>query len=233
MIEVFMLMVFGIAVEWAWNRPSSLRDCLAGFLFYFGAELVGAICVLTWWYTTGIPEGAWPRSLFLVECLSLLVLSEVSWYWLHRWGHTRQGWPWHRWHHVPDRYGVWLTPIGHPVFVVMAVVSRVIPGLALGASPEAYAVVGIFQMGISTVGHYNVDAGRWLSRIVVTPALHRWHHAPGARVNYGLSLTLWDQVFRTYYLPRREAARLGVKDQGPGEYEISDQLLDPFRRGVG
>ncbi len=63
----------------------------------------------------------------------------------------------------------------------------------------------------------------------VSPVMHRWHHArdvTGAGSNFATVFSVFDQAFRTYYVPGLCTVPLGVNDEmGKGTV---GQLMYPF-----
>ena len=79
------------------------------------------------------------------------------------------------------------------------------------------------------------------SRVIVSPAYHRLHHAPDTQaVNLGVVLTVWDVLARCASYPARGDAvgRTGLARPVPVEQAYSvrptpllmaEQLVEPFR----
>ena len=114
----------------------------------------------------------------------------------------------HRIHHGhPDRL------IGAPVFYSLTVTAVTWALASLAVSRAAAAVfAGTLLLGYAYHGviHWLVHTrrfrGGWLARL---QRHHLVHHAPGRDgVNYGVTTTVWDRVFRTYQgRPRRRFQR--------------------------
>jgi sterol desaturase/sphingolipid hydroxylase (fatty acid hydroxylase superfamily) len=68
-----------------------------------------------------------------------------------------------------------------------------------------------------------------LGRVMVSPVMHRWHHArdvEGSGSNFATVFSVFDQAFGTYYVPGICTVPLGVNDEmGRG---TTGQLLYPF-----
>ncbi len=55
-----------------------------------------------------------------------------------------------------------------------------------------------------------------LGRVLVSPAMHRWHHAADARffnTNYATVFSVFDQMFGTFRVPGPCTSPLGVSDK--------------------
>jgi sterol desaturase/sphingolipid hydroxylase (fatty acid hydroxylase superfamily) len=68
-----------------------------------------------------------------------------------------------------------------------------------------------------------------LSAVLVSPVMHRWHHArdvEGTGSNFATVFSVFDRAFGTYYVPGLCTVPLGVTDEmGQG---TMGQLLYPF-----
>ena len=133
-------------------------------------------------------------------------------YWMHRWQHSNEFlWKLHSYHHRVTHLQATNTFVSHPldyalrnavVFVLLGVVG--FAPLALLIALPALAIPGIFS---HCGAELNTGA---LSRLFVTPEVHRWHHSAvvpeGHRysVNYSVELSFWDRLFGTYYLPVKD-----------------------------
>jgi len=75
-------------------------------------------------------------------------------------------------------------------------------------NPEQAFIVYYISIAIGHLNHANIrfDYG-WLRFIFNNPRMHIWHHSkilPGEKkygVNFGISLSCWDYLFKTSYLP--------------------------------
>lgn len=171
------------------------------------------------------------------------VLSDLCMYVEHRMAHgVPLLWRFHSVHHSIEDLD-WLSGYrSHPVDLVLANVSGILPMYLLGVPVLVVGLQTIILGSLGPWGHanLNVSLGRfwWVVR---NPEFHRWHHSKerigGTRhhnANFAVGLPIWDLVFRTCY-----SSPHGV----PGAYGISrpmaprywDQILDPFhsRRSGG
>ncbi len=165
-----------------------------------------------------------------VTSVAVLFLGDFISYWRHRLEHTRLLWPSHAIHHS-DTEMTWLTLSRfHPInrFTTLIVDTAF---LALLGFPEWALLVNVM------VRHYygefiHADLP-WtygaLGRVLVSPVMHRWHHARdvvGAGSNFATVFSVFDQAFGTYYVPGLCTVPLGVTDEmGKGTV---GQLLYPF-----
>jgi len=98
------------------------------------------------------------------------------------------------------------------------------PTAFLGVSGEIALAVGVFDTLIGHFAHANLRwRFAWLHYVFNTPQMHIWHHnhpdcGPINR-NFALSLSIWDWMFGTAYVPGHDPARLGfdgVESYPPG-----------------
>jgi sterol desaturase/sphingolipid hydroxylase (fatty acid hydroxylase superfamily) len=163
----------------------------------------------------------WPKDANIFVQLALaLVIAEFFFYWIHRLGHERESmWRFHKIHHSAKRV-YWMNAARfHPIDIGLNFVFYFLPLALLGAHDEIFALVFIMNAATGLLEHGNIDfdAGV-LNRVFNTAQLHRWHHSVDEKIsqrNYGKVLSVWDQVFGTYYLPKRsEVDGVGVIEGG-------------------
>lgn len=167
----------------------------------------------------------------VVATLLSFIVFDFCLYWFHRALHNNKYlWTLHSRHHSAKN----LTPLtnfrGHPIEVVCklpitAVGSVIVGGLSeyisKGQSQEIvilgtniFAFLVLFFGGSLVHSHIFLCFPRWLSRIVVSPAMHQVHHSVNVKhfnKNYGSSLAIWDCIFGSIYLPNKhEKIRFGL-----------------------
>lgn len=176
----------------------------------------------------------WPAHWPLAAQLALgLVVVEFGLYWAHRLAHE---WPilWriHAVHHSAPR--LWVVNTGRFHFLNTFISSAAaVTMIVVCGMPKDLVVWGAaFHAFIGVLTHCNVEMRFGpISYIFNTPELHRWHHSmeltEGNR-NYGENLPIWDQIFGTYYNPRRRPpAVIGIPERMPADF--FGQLAAPFR----
>lgn len=167
--------------------------------------------------------------------LLLLVFDLAQWL-IHNLLH-RVGWLWefHKLHHSleeMDWLGNWRF---HWMEVVVYRSLLYIPAAFFG-----FSAVAMFSYGVlnTLIGHFSHSNLRFrigaLRYFVNSPEMHRWHHAhPDAgpvNRNFGITLSIWDWVFGTAYLPLHEKPeRLGFKGIDAYPRGIVGRMLTPFR----
>jgi sterol desaturase/sphingolipid hydroxylase (fatty acid hydroxylase superfamily) len=138
-----------------------------------------------------------------------IVVDFVQW-WTHRLLHRFEFlWNFHKVHHSVKQMGFaahlryhWMEPV---IYNSLRYIPLAIIG---GFSAQDVAFVHFFSIAIGHLNHANInlDYG-WLKYILNNPKMHIWHHSkelPAERkfgVNFGLTLSIWDYIFKTNYIP--------------------------------
>lgn len=158
---------------------------------------------------------------FAAKLLISLLISELCSYWGHRLSHEWPLlWQFHARHHEP-RHVNWLTNShNHPVDIIWARLTALLPVYALGfADPVAGkqgmipVILLLFAAFWSFFIHANV---RWrlgiFEHLLVTPAFHHWHHTNDAwrDHNYATLLPVMDRIFHTHHLPDHFPPSYGI-----------------------
>ena len=118
-------------------------------------------------------------------------------------------WNFHKVHHSVKQMGFaahlryhWMEPV---LYNSIKYIPLAIMG---GFTAQDVAIVHFFNIAIGHLNHANInwDYG-FLKYILNNPKMHIWHHAkelPEERkngVNFGITLSLWDYIFKTSYIP--------------------------------
>ncbi len=195
---------------------------------------LGAHAVVPWHLqaaVAGLP--IWARA------VAALVVSEIGFYWGHRWTHEIPFlWRFHSVHHNPAQVYFLISARAHPIDNVFTRLCGLTPvfilGLATPLTPSGGAVSALLVLAFTMWGfliHANV---RWrlgpLEWVISTPAFHHWHHTLGEPRdrNFASMLPCIDWIFGTYYLPGRLwPAAYGIEASLPGS--LAAQLMYPLR----
>jgi sterol desaturase/sphingolipid hydroxylase (fatty acid hydroxylase superfamily) len=215
---------------------SALPFLLAPAFFLLSAAGV-TIATLLLAPVFGVPQA--PARLdhpLAMACAALIpfMTTDFSLYWTHRLFHRRALlWRAHRLHHEPAvltpltafRFwpqeqvvhigcGAFMNGVGLGV-VAAAFAARVDPLTLLGVN--AFSVVWNLAFSHLRHSHVALPFPRWLSLVLVSPHMHQAHHSADAAQhdrNFATVFALWDWMFGTLYLPRRdERFRFGVDDR--------------------
>jgi sterol desaturase/sphingolipid hydroxylase (fatty acid hydroxylase superfamily) len=173
------------------------------------------------------------------RAIAALVVSEIGFYWGHRWSHEiPMLWRFHSIHHDPTEIYYLVSSRAHPIDMVFTRLCGLIPvyllGIATPLTPEGGAVSALLVLAITMWGLFIHANMRWrlgpLEWLIATPAFHHWHHTlaePRDR-NFASMLPVMDRIFGTHYLPRDKwPTSYGIDKKLPDS--LGGQLLHPFR----
>lgn len=155
------------------------------------------------------------------QLITLLIARDFIQWNIHRLLHRVDFlWEFHKVHHSVEQMGFAAHLRYHWMENVVYRTLEYIPLAMIGFSITDFFIVHIFTL---SVGHFNHSNFRlklgYLKYIFNNPDMHIWHHAkelPAERrygVNFGLTLSIWDYLFKTNYIPKdgRDIA-LGFED---------------------
>ena len=184
-----------------------------------------------------IVPSTWP--LWLQLLVFFIILDFVQWFThtlLHKYSFL---WKFHKVHHSVKEMGFaahlryhWMENIFYKPLKTFAVM------ILFGFEPEQAYIVHFIAITIGHFNHANIKI-TWgpLKYILNNPVMHLQHHAydvPEGRygVNFGISLSLWDYIFKTNYIPEDS----GTIDLGfPGVDKFPKSFIDQntygFRKG--
>ena len=147
---------------------------------------------------------------FFARILVFFIVVDFVQWWTHRLLHRFEFlWNFHKVHHAVKQMGFaahlryhWMEPV---VYNSLRYIPLAIIG---GFSVQDVAFVHFFSIAVGHLNHANInlDYG-WLKYILNNPKMHIWHHSkelPAERkfgVNFGLTLSIWDYIFKTNYIP--------------------------------
>ena len=245
-LGVVMLLVetlHPLRVEWKMTKASFLRRDLPNMLI--GGLTLGLINYGAGWAILhfGMERGTSHAALPLVPSVILaLLIPDFLWYWVHRLSHEGRGrlgqwlWKMHLAHHLPQQVYLLMHAVAHPLNAIIVRAIMTVPLFFLGFSIEVLFVANLVVGLQGFVSHFNVDirAG-WANYFLMGTELHRYHHSadPQEAKNFGAVVTLWDQLFGTYfYRPGVVARRLGIErpEAYPQAHELIKVLGLPFKR---
>jgi sterol desaturase/sphingolipid hydroxylase (fatty acid hydroxylase superfamily) len=146
-----------------------------------------------------------------------ILVSDFTTYWVHRLQHA-SGWIWafHATHHSQEQLNFATTTRFHPVDHFLADTVKFIPQMALGASPLSWLPLYL-AMDFVTVTQHSRIAWRLgpLSKVLVTPWFHSFHHSTDPRhhnKNFGGLLSIWDHMFGTAVDAPEQPKEYGLTD---------------------
>lgn len=164
-----------------------------------------------------------------VLLIVLFVADGIS-YFRHRFEHTRWLWPVHAMHHS-DRQLSWFSAYRqHPLNRLNAVLLDLGLLLLVGVPLWAIYANALVRHYYGLLTHANLPwTYGWLGRLLVSPAMHRWHHVrQGAGIgnNFATVFSVFDQVFGTYYVPSPCREPTGLDESGHDSF--LGQMGRPF-----
>ena len=182
-----------------------------------------------------VPAGWWLAFGTYPTVFMAVFLGDFIGYWRHRLEHTRWLWPTHAIHHS-DEEMTWLTLNRfHPINRITTTIIDSVFLMAIGL--PAWAVIAN-SLVRNYYGYFIHADLPWtygpLGKVLVSPAMHRWHHAKDykyAGTNFATVFSIFDRAFGTFALPGPCDVELGIAQ------EIGDnlprQLAHPFRAWFG
>lgn len=249
---VISLIVWLLEVLFPWRKRQSIirKDFwLDGFYMFFNffifAIVISGIYKILEVMFTDINITA--KSLALVDIsnwpiwLQLLaffiILDFVQWFThilLHKFSFL---WQFHKVHHSVKEMGFaahlryhWMENILYKPLKTLGVM------ILGGFEPEQAFIVHFFAIAIGHLNHANIKI-TWgpFKYIFNNPVMHLYHHVkalPENRsqgINFGISLSLWDYIFKTNYIPEDSGTiELGFPDEDKFPKGFFGQLVSGF-----
>jgi sterol desaturase/sphingolipid hydroxylase (fatty acid hydroxylase superfamily) len=186
--------------------PTAARWVINATL-YLITVLIAAVLVPDQW-SLGFGVMPWVNGLLgsaVAVAISALVL-DLSYYGLHRLQHaTGFLWRLHLVHHSDVDVDVTTAIRHHPGETLVSCVMLGAVTVLFGIPAEAIALYGTLSIAAQMLQHANVAWPGWAERlaglVIMTPALHRRHHAEERRVsdtNFGTVFSFWDRLFGSF-----------------------------------
>lgn len=175
----------------------------------------------------------WPTWSHLL--IGFIVRDFVQW-WTHRLLHRVPAlWEFHKVHHSVEQMGFAAHLRYHWMENVVYRTIEYIPLALIGIGLRDFFIIHIFTLAVGHFNHSNFKLNLgFLKYIFNNPQMHIWHHAydlPQERkygVNFGLTLSIWDYLFKTNYIPHDgRDIRLGF----PGVEEFPDDFIHQNMHG--
>tara|TARA_R110001632_G_scaffold68401_7_gene160339 strand:+ start:12220 stop:13101 length:882 start_codon:yes stop_codon:yes gene_type:complete len=250
------LVVWGLEIIFPWRKEQSIfrKDFwLDGFYMFFNF-FVFSIAIAGFYSILNIAFndlGITTKSLAVINLSDLpmwaqlvfffVVLDFVQWFThllLHKFSFL---WKFHKVHHSVKEMGFaahlryhWMENIFYKPLKTFAVM------ILGGFEPEQAYIVHFTAITIGHFNHANIKITWGIFKYLFNnPVMHLYHHAytlPKERfgVNFGISLSLWDYLFKTNYIPEDSGSvKLGFKgdDQFPKSF-LKQQLLGGIKNNT-
>lgn len=231
---IISLVVWMLEILFPWRKDQSIfrRDFwLDGFYMFFNFFLF-AIAISGFYKLLGLlfsDLGIKQSSLALIDMsqfpswlqllIFFLILDFVQWFThilLHKYSFL---WKFHQIHHSVKEMGFaahlryhWMENVFYKPLKTFGVM------ILGGFEPEQAYIVHFFAIAIGHFNHANIKI-TWgpLKYVLNNPVMHLYHHAhdlPDGKygVNFGISLSLWDYIFKTDFIPEDSGTiELGFK----------------------
>jgi sterol desaturase/sphingolipid hydroxylase (fatty acid hydroxylase superfamily) len=226
---IISLLTWGLEIIFPWRKNQSVfrKDFwLDTFYMFFNFFLLNLIFLIALSNTAAnffnsilqhvgismeslqiINHDSWPLP---VALFTFFVVSDFVQWNVHRLLHkTPFLWKYHKVHHSVKEMGFsahlryhWMEPIVYKSFLYLPL------AIVGGFSSGDLAIVYFFTIAVGHLNHANLgwDYGI-LKYIFNSPKMHIWHHAKelptehATGANFGLTLSVWDYLFRTNYIP--------------------------------
>ena len=178
---------------------------------------------------------SWPTWTHLL--IGFLVRDFIQW-WTHRLLH-RVPWLWefHKVHHSVKEMGFAAHLRYHWMETIVYRTIEYLPLALIGIGLRDFFVIHIITLAIGHFNHSNfrLNLGP-LKYIFNNPQMHIWHHAKAIPsdhhygVNFGISLSVWDYLFGTNYIP--ESGR-DIELGFPGDEDFPKTFTGQVIHGFG
>ena len=244
------LLVWGLEIAFPWRKNQSVfrkdfwLDAFYMFFnfFVFAIFISGFYKLLELFFTDiGIKTTSlaivntsdWPMWLQLL--VFFIVLDFVQWFThvlLHKYPAL---WKYHQIHHSVKEMGFAAHLRYHWMENIFYKPLKTIGVMVLGGfEPEQAYIVHFIAITIGHLNHANVKI-TWgpLKYIFNNPVMHLYHHAytlptGSYGVNFGISLSLWDYIFKTNYIPEESGT---VEIGFPGDEHIPKGFMGQVTHG--
>ncbi|MFN3939050.1 MAG: sterol desaturase family protein [Chitinophagales bacterium] len=215
--------VLEIIIPWRKNQPVIRKDFwLDGFYMFFNFFLFSLI---GFYAVSNVVVNLFNRFLGLLGIENLVALEIDSWpawaqyltlfivadfiQWnVHRMlHHVNWMWEFHKVHHSVEQMGFAAHLRFHWMENVIYKSIQYIPLAMIGFGLQDFFIVHIIALSVGHLNHANLNISYGPFKYILNnPKMHIWHHAkelPGHPygANYGITLSIWDYLFRTVYMP--------------------------------
>ncbi|MDG1227179.1 MAG: sterol desaturase family protein [Polaribacter sp.] len=252
-LTIISLFIWGLEITFPWRKNQSIfrRDFWLDALYMFSNFFIFAIVI------SGVYEALellfsnfdiTTKSLSLINTASwatwlqllvfFIVLDFLQWFThvlLHKYNFL---WKFHKVHHSVKEMGFaahlryhWMENILYKPLKTFGVM------IIGGFEPEQAYIVHFITIAIGHFNHANIKITWGIFKYVINnPVMHLYHHAhaiPKGKkgINYGISLSLWDYIFKTNYIPEDSGnIEIGFKDDDKFPTDFMNQNLYGFKK---
>ena len=210
----------------AYNAISMVAvNAFNDFLSIFGIKNLVALNVATW------PK--WSQLVFI------FVFRDFMQWAIHRLLHNvKWMWEFHKVHHSTKEMGFAALMRYHWMENIIYRTLEYIPLAMIGFGISDFFIVHIFTLVTGQLGHANLKINLGPFKYLFNgPQMHLLHHAkymPQAHpngFNYGITLSVWDYIFRTNYWPKDDKyLPIGLPDDDGMPEDFIGQNIQPFKK---
>jgi sterol desaturase/sphingolipid hydroxylase (fatty acid hydroxylase superfamily) len=177
---------------------------------------------------------------FVIRLLLFFVITDFVQWRIHRLLHSNKWlWNFHKVHHSVKEMGFAAHLRYHWMETVVYRTLLYIPLAFIGGyQVDDVIFVHLFALTIGHLNHANVRLSYGpLKYVFNNPEMHIWHHSKQLPVgnkhgvNFGISLSLWDYIFRTAHVPQSgRDLELGFDKDEKFQKDFLHQEMYPFKK---
>jgi sterol desaturase/sphingolipid hydroxylase (fatty acid hydroxylase superfamily) len=169
------------------------------------------------------------------QLFTLFIVRDFVQWNVHRLLH-RVDWMWefHKVHHSVEEMGFAAHLRYHWMETVIYRTFEYIPLSMIGFGIQDFLIVHIFTIAVGHFNHSNINVPLGILKYIFNnPQMHIWHHAEHIPnkygVNFGITLSLWDYIFKTDYTPSvGRDVKLGFENLKQFPKTFWKQITYPF-----
>lgn len=174
-----------------------------------------------------------------VQLGAMLVISDFIQWNIHRLLHSSSTlWKFHQIHHSVKEMGFGAQFRFHFMETMVYKTLQYLPLAIIGFGIKDFFVIHMFAVFVGHLNHANLHLDYGLLKYVFNnPKMHIWHHSrelPGKYrngVNFGLTLSIWDYLFGTAYVPKHKSTgEIGFEGDENFPQRFWEQLKFPFKK---
>jgi sterol desaturase/sphingolipid hydroxylase (fatty acid hydroxylase superfamily) len=147
-------------------------------------------------------------------------------------------WEFHKIHHSVKEMSFAAQFRFHFMETVIYKTAQYVPLAMIGFGIQEFFIVHMLGVLVGHLNHANLGWSYGVfGKIINNPKMHIWHHSkelPESHpygMNFGLTLSLWDYLFGTAYVPK-DGKNINLGFEGVDEYQTNfwSQLKRPFQK---
>ena len=177
---------------------------------------------------------SWPT--WCQFALMFVVADFIQWN-IHRLLHKNKFlWEFHKVHHSVEQMGFAAHLRFHWMETIIYKSIQYIPLMMIGFGIQDFFIVHMITIAIGHLNHANLRITYGPFKYILNnPVMHLWHHAyhqPEGKsgVNFGLSLSVWDYIFGTAYIPEENPdVKLGFEEIDKFPSSFWKQSVIPYK----